>query len=199
MRCPVSNLTGMRRLALTLALPALLIAGAVHAEAAGAPKPQVTDRGGDSLATKSQDIKSVLFQATGSAKSKALIVTMSTWSPVMTDLSTFNYEVEAQTTCGDVSFSISPGTPYQTVTGLNGWVSSSCGDYSDLVQAKVDGKTITWVLSLDPKLFTKGMEFKGFTARIDAANPAVPFPSSATGTTLGLIDSASSTTVWRLP
>jgi hypothetical protein len=195
----VSNLTGMRRLALTLALPAVLLAGATQALAVSTPKPQVTDKGGDSLATKSQDIKSVLFQATGPAKSKALVVTMTTWSPVMTDLSEFNYEVDATTTCGTVSFSFSPGTPYQKVTGLNGWVSSTCGDYSDLVAAQVKDNTITWVLPLDAKHFKKGMVFTGFEARIDPANPAVPFPSSTTLTDLGLIDGASSNVAWRLP
>jgi hypothetical protein len=188
----------MRRALLTLLVPAVLLTGSTFAEAAS-PRPQVSDRGGDALGTKSQDIRSVLFEAKGRGASKALVVTMSTWSPVMQDLATFNYEVDAKAPCGDVSFSFSPGTPYQSVTGLNGWVSTSCGaGLSDLVSVQVKGTEITWVLSLDPKAFEKGMPFTDFVGRIDLAQPAVPFASSATGTTLGLVDIATAKGPWRL-
>lgn len=189
----------MRRAVLTLLAPVVLLTGWVHADAAGRPAPQVVDAGGDSLATKHQDIKSVLFSTKGPVGNQALVVTLSTWSPVMPELSTFNYEVDVKASCGDLSLSMSPSTPYEKVTGLNGWVSSSCGgDVSDLISAQVRDNTITWVVPLDGKVFTKGTTFTDFEARIDLAQPALPFPSSITGTALGLVDVATSKATWRL-
>jgi hypothetical protein len=188
----------MRRAALALLAPALLLPVA-HAHAAAKPKPQVSDAGGDSLATKSQDIRSVEFKVRGSGSAKALVVTMTTWSDVMQQVSLFNFEVDAKASCGDVSFSMSPGTPYEAVTGLNGWYSTSCGgDVQELAAVQVSGPTITWTMPLG-KAFKKGTVFTDFEARIDPAQPALPFPSSATATTLGLVDSATAKGPWRLP
>jgi hypothetical protein len=188
----------MRRTAVALLLPALLLPVA-HARAAAKPKPQVTDAGGDSLATKSQDIRSVQFRVLGTGGARALVVTMTTWADVMPQVSLVNFEVDAKATCGDVSFSMSPGTPYEAVTGLNGWYSTSCGgDVQELTAAQVSGPTITWTMPLG-KAFKKGTVFTDFEARIDPAQPALPFPSSATATTLGLVDKATSKGPWRLP
>ena len=187
----------MRRLALVLLAP-LLVLGTGHAQAAP-PKPQVVDPVGDAVGTKSQDIASVLFRTEGPSRYRVLKVTMTLGGDVMKQAAVFNYEVDARVTCGDVSFSFSPGTPYETVTHLNGWVTSSCGgDSQDLVTVAVDGQTITWELALDPTVFKKGTAFTDFVARVDPAQPAVPFPSSATQTTLGLIDVAKAAGPWKL-
>lgn len=187
----------MRRLALVLLAPALLL-GTGHAQAA-APKPQVVDPVGDAVGTKSQDIVSVLFSSTGPAKSRTLKVSMTLAGDVLKQAATFNYEVDAHVTCGDLSFSFSPGTPYEAVTHLNGWITSSCGEETqDLVTATVSGPTITWELPLDSRVFKKGTTFTDFEARVDPAQPAVPFPSGVTQTALGLVDVAKAAGPWRL-
>lgn len=187
----------MRRAVLALLAPLLLL-GSVHADAA-APKPQVVDPVGDAVGTKAQDIASVLFRTVGPAKSRTLFVTMTMGGNVVQEAPVLNYEVDAHVSCGDVSFSFSPGTPYEAVTSLNGWVTSSCGgDSLELVTVTVQGSTITWELPLDSTVFKKGTAFTDFEARVDPTQPAVPFPSSTTGTTLGLVDIAKAAGPWKL-
>lgn len=185
----------LRCLALTLT-PALLL-GVAQVGHAAAPKPQIVDPVGDAVGTKAQDIASVLFRTVGKGRNKSLEVIMTLASDVQ-NVGAFNYEVDATSnTCGDLEFSMSPGTPYETVTGLNGWITTGCGE-QDLVHVDVQGRTITWSLPLDQALLKGNTVLKNFTARVDPAQPALPFPSSATATTLGLVDAAVGSKPWRL-
>jgi hypothetical protein len=165
-----------------------------------ATRPQVQDDGGDQLATKSQDIRSVTFRSTGSGRTRALVVTMTMSSPVMPEVPVFTYEVRATTSsCGALELTHEPGTPYEAVTGLNGWSSlERCGGTQDLLTAHADGFDIRWTIPI-PAAMKRGTVFSGFEASVDVSNPAVPFPASTTGTAIGLVDSARGTGTWRLP
>lgn len=139
------------------------------------------------------------FTTTGSDKAKALVVRMTMWSQVMPDVPVFTYEVDAVTAaCGTLSLAYEPGTPYEAVTGLNGWVDTGACGGNDLVTAKADGFDITWTVPLSSTTLKKGAKLSGFAARVDVSNPAVPFPSSTTQTGLGLVDSATGKGTWKL-
>lgn len=200
----------MRRPALFLTA---LVAAALAMPSHAAPKPQVTDAKGDGP-QPGADIVSVLYSTTGTGKGRAyvpkkLVVTMTMAGDVITHPG-LTYEVSAlTTTCETVTFSAQQGSPYTTVTGLNGWAEwGSCdkpgtdGEPSgvELLTAAVKGNTITWSMPIKmlPKGMTLGTVFSDFEARIDPTNPAIPFPSSTTNTDRGLLDIGTGTTKWKL-
>jgi hypothetical protein len=174
--------------------------------------PQVKDPSGDAVGTQAQpglDIVSVLYTTAGigsgkSYRPKAFRVTMTLAGPVATEPG-LTYEAQAATTtCGDVLFTYEPGTPYESVTGINGWADwGTCQNSADdgtieLLAATVDGKTITWEFGLKSTPLKVGTVFSGFEARVDLSNPVIPFPSNATGTGFGAVDGATGTGSWKL-
>jgi hypothetical protein len=190
--------------------PALGLVLATAAQAAPTKTPQVTDPAGDAVGLQAgTDIVSVLYTTTGkgSGKSyapKAFSVTLTLAGPAMAGPG-LTYEVDANTTtCGLVSFTYEPGTAYGRALGLNGWAdwgtcSNTAGDSSiELLSPEVEGNKITWTFGLKSTGLKVGTVFDQFEARVDPSNPAIPFPSSATGTTLGLIDKATGTKPWTL-
>lgn len=199
----------MRRPALLLAA---LVAVAVAMPSHAAPKPQITDAKGDGP-QPGADIVSVLYSTTGTGTGrkyvpKKLVVTMTMAGDVITHPG-LTYEVSALTTsCETVTFSAQQGSPYTTVTGLNGWAEwgsctkpSSDGDSNvELLTAAVKGNTITWSMPIKmlPKGLTVGTIFSDFAARIDPTNPVIPFPSSTTQTDRGLLDIGTGAAKWKL-
>ena len=170
--------------------------------------PQIQDASGDAIPPEpGLDIASVLWTTAGkgSGKSyspKSLVVTMTMDGPVRMEPGT-TYEVEAATSsCGDVTFTMEPGTPYESLTGLNGWADwGSCmvGDSGvELLTVKVKGSSIIWTYGIKASPLELGTVFTDFRARVDPSNPVVPFPSSTTGTELGLIDAGTGDGKWVL-
>jgi hypothetical protein len=201
-------MTSRRRL--LAVVPVLGIALATSSSAAPTKVPQVKDATGDSVGSQSgTDIVSVLYTTAGPGsgrdyRPKQLAVTMRTAGPVLMQAG-LTYEVEATTdTCGDVTFTFEPGTPYERVAGVNGWAdwgtcSSAAGDSSvELLPVEVSGNAISWTFGLKSTPLKVGTVFRDFRARIDPSNPAVPFPSNATGTGFGLIDSATGSGTWKV-
>lgn len=200
----------MKRIALVLA-PLIGIALATAGQAAPTTVPQVKDALGDSTTRQAaQDIASVLWTTAGSGKGKAyvpkqLVVTLTMAGPIDTTTPVFTYEVEAlSSACGVVTFTYEPGTPYESVTGLNGWAdwgdcANTAGDGSiELLTPKIKGSTITWTFSLKAIEVKPGTTLSAFAARVDPANPVVPFPSSTFGTELGLVDAATGTGTYKV-
>ncbi len=129
---------------------------------------------------------------------------MTTAGPVVTRAG-FTYEIEATTdTCGDVTFTAEPGTPYEGITGLNGWADwGSCTTDAaeggvELLTVQINDRTLRWTFGLKSTPLKVGTVFRDFRARVDPSNPVVPFPSSATGIELGLVDAAKGTGTWRV-
>jgi hypothetical protein len=190
--------------------PLLGIALAGSSLAAPTKVPQIKDATGDSAGSQSgTDIASVLFSTTGPGsgmayRPKQLTITMRTAGPVLQQAG-LTYEVEAKTAaCGDITFTYEPGTPYESVTGVNGWALwGSCpgsdGESTiELVTVTVSGNAIEWAFGLKATPLKVGTVLTDFRARIDPSNPVVPFPSSETGTELGLIDSATGSGSWKV-
>jgi hypothetical protein len=200
------------RLRLLALVPLAGIALATAALAAPTTKPQVKDPAGDAVGGQpGADIVSVLYTTAGPGQGhayrpKELFVTMTLAGPPETAPG-LTYEVKATTTtCGDVTFTYEPGTPYEGVTGLNGWAQwGSCTDDSDsnitLLTVTTEGNTIVWEFGLKASPFKLGTVFSDFEARIDPSNPLIPFPSSEqtglVGAT-GLIDIAKGTGSWKV-
>jgi hypothetical protein len=202
-----------RRPALLL-LPLLALAPATPSHAA-APKPQVVDPKGDAVgAQPGTDLVSVLYATTGTGTGrryvpKKLLVTMTMAGDVVTEPG-LTYEIQAETVpCGTVTFTAEQGSPYSSVTGVNGWAdwgtctvpgSDGAPTSVELLPVEVSGKTLQWKFSLKliPKELKVGTTFTDFEARVDPTNPVIPFPSNATGTTLGLIDKATAPGPWKL-
>lgn len=200
----------MRPVRCTLALlPVLAVVTATAGHAAPTTVPQLKDATGDAATGAAQDVVSVLYTTTGSGTGaayvpKKLVVTLTMAADVSQE-PVFTYEVEAATdTCGDVAFTYEPGTPYETVTGLSGWADfGDCPVADDnptqLLAPTVKGRTITWTFGISKGSPLKaGAVFTDFRARVDPSNPAVPFPSSVTGTELGLVDAGTGTGSWTL-
>lgn len=196
----------MTRTRVALALvPLLGLALATQGHAAPAKAPQIKDAKGDAVTAQGDnDIVSVIWTTTGKGSGKAyvpkqLVVTMTLAAPP-SKVPLFTYEAEAATTtCGDVAFSMQDGSPYTSVTGLNGWADwGDCEEGVELLTTQVKGSAITWAFSLKAVPTKVGTVFSDFRARIDPTNPAVPLPSNTTGTELGLIDSATGTGSWKV-
>lgn len=196
-----------RWLALT---PLVAIVLATGAHAGPTKTPQIKDPAGDSVgAVGGTDIVSVLFTTAGKGSGKSYVpklfsITMTLAGPVQ-DGPGLTYEVDATTnTCGDISFTYEPGTPYEKVAGRNGWADwGSClnqaGDGSiELLNVVGEGTKVTWEFGLKSTGLKVGTVFNGFQARVDPSNPAVPFPSSLTFSELGLIDAATGAGTWKL-
>lgn len=195
----------IRLLALT-AITGVALATAGHA--APTKTPQVEDPAGDAITGQpGADIVSVLYTTEGNGSGKAyvpkkLVVTLTLAGEVVTDPG-YTYEVEAMTdTCGDVAFTFEPGTPYEDVTGLNGWaVWGSCtvGDSSyELLTVKTKGSTVIWTFNLKATPLEIGTVLEDFRARVDPTVPVVPLPSSDTQTELGLVDGATGDGTWTV-
>lgn len=201
----------LRRPALLIA--ALLVAGS-QLPSHAAPKPQISDAKGDSVGAQAgTDVVSALWSTTGTGRgrsyvAKKLVVTMTLAGDVIKEPG-LTYELSANTsTCGLVTFSSQNGSPYTTVTSLNGWADwGDCtkpgadGDSSvELLTVAVKGNTLTW--SMPIKMLPKGLKlgslFSDFEARVDPTNPLIPFPSNTTGTAMGLIDTGTGTGTWKL-
>lgn len=198
----------MRTRLLVLAPLLGLALTATPGSAAPTKVPQIKDATGDAVApSAAYDVVSVLWTTAGkgSGKSyspKSLVVTMTLAGPPSTDPGV-TYEVEATTdTCGDVMFTMEPGTPYESVTGLNGWADwgdCTVGDSSvELLTVKTKGSSIIWTYGLKASPLELSTVFSDFRARVDPSNPAVPFPSNTTGTELGLFDAASGDGTWKV-
>jgi hypothetical protein len=200
----------MRTRLLALAPLAGLALAATPSSAAPTTVPQLKDAAGDAVGAQAgTDVVSVLYTTSGNGSGKAyepkqLVVTMTLAGPVATNPG-LTYEVAATTSsCGVVTFTMEPGTPYETVTGLNGWADwGDCipkGTESNvaLLPVKVKGSTITWTFGIKSSPVPVGTVFKDFVARVDPSNPVVPFPSSVTGTELGLIDAGAAPGPWKL-
>lgn len=198
----------MRTRLLVLAPLVGLALTATPGSAAPTAVPQIKDAAGDAVApSAAYDVVSVLWTTAGkgsgrSYSPKSLVVTMTLAGPPATDPGV-TYEVEATTsTCGDVTFTMEPGTPYESVTGLNGWVDwgeCTVGDSSvELLTVKTKGSSIIWTYGLKASPLELSTVFSDFRARVDPANPAVPFPSSTTGTELGLLDAGTGTGTWKV-
>jgi hypothetical protein len=190
-------------------VPLLALGAAGHVSAAPAKAPQVKDATGDAVTRQAgNDIVSATWTTTGSGSGKAykpkqLVVSLTLAAPP-SSTPTFTYEVEATTsTCGDVAFTYEPGTPYESVTGLNGWADwGDCllaDDSSiELLTPKVKGSTITWSFSLKASPVKAGAVLTDFRARVDPSNPVLPFPSSSQTGENGLVDSATGTGSWKV-
>lgn len=187
---------------------AAIFALATAGHAAPTKAPQVVDPAGDSVgAQPGTDIASVLYTTAGTGSGKAyvpkkLVVTLTMAGPVSSEPG-LTYEVEAATdSCGDVTFTLEPGTPYGEVTGLNGWADwgdCTVGDSNvELLTAKIAESTVTWTFGVKATPLKVGTVFTDFRARVDPSNPVVPFPASVTGTELGLIDAATGAGPWKL-
>jgi len=198
------------RMRLLVLGPLVGLALATTAHAGPTTTPQIKDPAGDAVGAQAgTDITSVLFTTAGKGSGKGyqpkqFSVTMSlAGSPLAGPGVT--YEVDATTTgCGVISFTYEPGTPYEKITGLSGWADwGSCdntaGDGNiELLTPQVAGKTITWTFALKSTGLKVGSVFSAFQARVDLSNPAIPLPSSTTGTGFGLIDKAIGTGTWKL-
>lgn len=198
-----------------LLLAALAALASTTPSHAAAPKPQVTDPAGDAAGMQpGTDLVSVLYSTTGTGTGrkyvpKKLLVTMTLAGDVITAPG-LTYEVQAETApCGTVTFTAEQGSPYSSVTGVNGWAdwgsctvpgSDGAPTSVELLPVEVSGKTLQWKFSLKliPKELKVGTSFTDFEARVDPTNPLIPFPSNATGTTLGLIDKATAPGPWKL-
>ena len=117
-------MTSRRWLFLT---PLLGIALATSSLAAPTKVPQIKDATGDSVGSQSgTDIVSVLFSTAGlgtgrAYRPKQFKVTMKTAGPVLKQAG-LTYEVEAKSsTCGDITFTFEPGSPYASALGVSGW------------------------------------------------------------------------------
>jgi hypothetical protein len=193
-------------------VPLAGLALATAAYAGHTTTPQIKDPTGDAAGGQAgMDIVSVLFttSGTGSGKGyvpKAFSVTMTLAGPVEAGPG-LTYEVDATTsTCGDLSFTYEPGTPYEKAIGPSGWAQwGSCtnttGDGGiELLSPTVAGNKITWEFGLRSIGLKPGAVFKNFVARVDPSNPVIPYPShgDAGMTGLGLIDAASGSGSWTL-
>ena len=188
-------------------VPLAVLALSTAGHAAPTKVPQVVDPKGDAPSGASQDVLSVLYTTAGTGTGKAyrptkVVVTMTLAGPAAGP--GYTYEAQAMTdTCGEVTFTAEPGTPYGSVTGLNGWVEwgdCTVGDDSDveLITAALKGSTIVWTVGIKASPLEVGTVFTDFVARVDPSNPLVPFPSSLTGTELGLLDAASGKGSWKV-
>jgi hypothetical protein len=189
-------------------LVAVVVATAAHA---GPTKvPQIKDPAGDATGGQAgTDIVSVLFTTAGKGSGKGYVpkqfsVTMTLSGPAQAGPG-LTYEVAATTsTCGDVTFTYEPGTPYSRVVGVNGWASwGSCdnqaGDGSiELITVTAEGSKIVWEFGIKAISVKAGTVFSAFRARVDPSNPVVPLPSSETSSELGLIDAATGSGTWKL-
>jgi hypothetical protein len=188
------------------------LALATAAYAGPTTTPQIKDPPGDAVGSQAgTDIVSVLFTTSGTGRGKAYVpklfsVTMTMAGPVM-DGPGLTYEVDAKTdTCGDLSFTYEPGTPYGKAFGPNGWAqwgscTNTAGDGSiELMSVAAAGNKITWEFGMKAIGLKPGTVFKDFVARVDPSNPLLPYPSHGdVGMTgLGLIDAATGTGSWKL-
>lgn len=199
----------MRARRLALVPLACLALTAAPGLAAPTTTPQVVDPAGDAVGGQpGTDVVSVLYTTAGRGAGKAyvprqLVVTLTLAGPVVEDPG-LTYEVEAVTdTCGEVTFTVEPGTVYGQALGLNGWADwgdCTVGDDSsvELLTAKIQDRTVTWTFGIKATPLRIGTVFRDFRVRVDPSNPVVPFPSSATGTELGLIDAATGKGSWKL-
>ena len=191
--------------------PLVGIVLATGAHAAPTKTPQIKDASGDAVGTAGMDITSVLFTTAGkgSGKSyvpKAFIVTMTLAGPVEAGPG-LTYEVDAKSdTCGDLSFTYEPGTPYGSALGPNGWAqwgtcNNTTGDGTiELMTVAAEGNKITWEFGLKSIGLKVGTVLSNFVARVDPSNPVIPYPShgDAGMTGLGLIDAATGSGTWKL-
>ncbi len=198
----------MRRSATVLAA---LLAAATALPSHAAPKPQISDAKGDAVGSQAgTDIVSVTWSTTGTGSGrkyvpKKLVVTMTLAGPAISQPG-LTYETQAETgPCGTVTFTAEQGSPYSTAFGVNGWADfGSCNDSEgsnvELLTIATKGNDIIWTWSIKqlPKELKLGTAFTNFEARVDPTNPVLPFPSNATGTTLGLVDKATGPGPWKL-
>jgi hypothetical protein len=193
-------------------VPVVAIALAATAHAAPTKTPQIKDPAGDAVGAQAgMDITSVLFTTAGKGSGtsyvpKSFLVTMTLAGPVEAGPG-LTYEVDATTnTCGDLSFTYEPGTPYGQALGPNGWAqwgscSNTAGDGNiELMTVTATGNKIVWEFSIKAIGIKPGAVFKNFVARVDPSNPVIPYPSHGdVGMTgLGLIDSATGSGTWTL-
>jgi hypothetical protein len=192
-----------------------LVSGLVLATTAYAgptTTPQIKDPAGDAVGARpGMDITSVLFTTAGTGTGKAYVpktflVTMTLAGPVEAGPG-LTYEVDAKSdTCGDLSFTYEPGTPYGQAFGPNGWAiwgtcSNTAGDGSvELMNVTAQGNKIVWEFGMKAISLKRGASLKDFVARVDPTNPVLPYPShgDAGMTGLGLIDTAKGSGTWKL-
>jgi hypothetical protein len=199
----------MRKRLLALA-PLVCVALATAAHAGPTTTPQIKDPAGDATgAQPGTDIVSVLMTTTGKGKGKSyrpkgFTVTMTLAGAAQSGPG-YTYEVHATTnTCGDIAFTYEPGTPYQTITGLNGWADwGSCDNQAgdgtiELLTVTAEGNKLVWEFGFKAIGLKVGTVFSNMKAFVDPSNPVVPFPADSSGGELDLIDVATGTGTWTV-
>src|SRR4051794_25129382 len=197
-----------RRLLALLPVAAVLMAGPAHA--APTKVPQIKDPSGDAVGAQAgTDIVSVLFTTAGKGSGRGYVpktftITMTLAGPALSGPG-LTYEVHATTDkCGDIAFTYEPGTPYEKVTGLNGWADwGSCDNQAgdgniELLTATAAGNKLTWEFGYRAISLKAGTTLSNMKAYVDPSNPAVPFPASENGGPFGVVDTASGTGTWKV-
>jgi hypothetical protein len=199
----------MRARLLALA-PLVAVALATTAHAGPTRTPQIKDPAGDANGGQAgTDITSVLFSTAGKGSGKRyapkmFTVTMTLAGPPLAGPG-LTYEVHATTsTCGDIDFTYEPGTPYENVTGANGWAEwGSCdnqaGDSNiELLTVTVDGNKLVWEFGYKAIGLKVGTVFSDMKAFVDPSNPVIPLPSSAGAGELDVLDVATGAGTWTV-
>jgi hypothetical protein len=199
----------MRRPRLAL-VPLLLVALATTAHAGPTAAPQIKDPAGDATGGQAgTDIVSVLFTTSGKGSGKSYVpkgfsVTMTLAGPALSGPG-YTYEVHATTnTCGDIDFTYEPGTPYENVTGANGWAEwGSCDNQAgdgniELLTVETSGNKVIWEFGFKAIGLKVGTVFSNMKAFVDPSNPALPLPASSFAGELDLIDVATGTGTWKV-
>lgn len=196
------------RLLTLVPLAALALATAAHA--GPTTVPQVKDAAGDATGGQAgTDITSVLFTTSGKGTGRSYVpksfsVTLTLAGPPMSGPG-LTYEVHATTSkCGDIGFTYEPGTPYERITGLNGWADwgtcdNQAGDSNiELLTVQTSGSKVIWEFGFKAIGLTVGTVFSNMKAFVDPSNPAVPFPADSTVGERDVFDVATGTGSWKL-
>ena len=198
----------IRRWLALVPVAAVVLAGTAHA--GPTTVPQIKDPAGDAAGGQAgTDIVSVLFTTGGKGSGKRYVpksftVTMTLAGAPLSGPG-LTYEVHASTDkCGDISFTYEPGTPYENVTGLNGWADwGSCDNQAgdgnvELLTVQVEGSKLVWEFGYKAISLKVGAKLSDMKAYVDPSNPAVPFPASANGGPFGVVDVATGTGTWTV-
>jgi hypothetical protein len=191
-------------------LPVAAVALATAAYAGPTTTPQVKDPSGDATGGQAgTDITSVLFTTSGKGSGKRYVpktftVTLTLAGAPLSGPG-LTYEVHANTTtCGDIDFTYEPGTPYEKVTGLNGWAEwGSCSNQAgsssiELLTVEQTGSKVIWEFGFKAIGLKVGTVFRDMKAFVDPSNPALPLPASSTAGELDVFDVATAPGPWTV-
>jgi hypothetical protein len=190
--------------------PLVGLALATAAYAGPTKAPQIKDASGDANGGQAgTDITSVLFTTSGKGSGKSYLpkgfsVTLTLAGPPLAGPG-LTYEVHATTNkCGEIGFTYEPGTPYENVTGLNGWADwGSCDNQAgdgniELLTVQVAGNKVIWEFGYKAIDLKVGTVFSDMKAFVDPSNPVVPFPADSSGGELDVFDVATGTGTWTV-